>query len=334
MRKEGLTIELGLGAIIPHFFFEEPIFGYVHVKDDDDLFLIQVSEEVDSLSSSSGRTTNKDKVHLSIDSGNTIVRPWTNSFIPDTINKSQNGYLHTALQATDGKAENEKPRTSAFSPCLVLAVSPTPNTKAAHPSRGKAGASRKCQTLHGSSLSYSFDRGIKAAHFQFRDELGTDGPSRSADLPQPKGYGPNSIVGHYLGLRGSSVDRPRISSNATQSCCLTPPLHFGSCTRNSEPQNSPITDTSKTEYRSNELFPIIHKSKPPHLSYTDNYKRPHRATSKRKSINHLAKVIHSPLSLKTRSRKQKKRKGSIAESVRDEIREEESIDASTVDKSN
>ncbi|GAB4846403.1 hypothetical protein Ancab_025408 [Ancistrocladus abbreviatus] len=161
---------------------DEPIFGYIHVKADDDLFLFQVSEEVDSLLSSSYHTTNKDKVHLSADFGNTTVCHRTNSFIPYTINRSQNGYLHTALQATDGKAENEKPGTSAFSLHQVLVVSPSPNTKVAHPSHGKVGASRKCQTLHGSSSSYSSDRGTTVTCFQFGDKLGPDGPSGPPDL--------------------------------------------------------------------------------------------------------------------------------------------------------
>ncbi|GAB4846452.1 hypothetical protein Ancab_025457 [Ancistrocladus abbreviatus] len=282
----------------------KPIFGCVHVKANDDLFLIQVSEEVDCLSSSSGRTTNKDKLHLSGDSGNTTVRPWTNVFILDTISRSQKGYPRTNLQAMERKVENEKPGTSAFSICPAPPVSPTPNTKVAHASHGKAGALRKCQTLHGLSLPFSTDRGMTC--FQSGEERGPDGPSGSANLPQPKGDRPNSFVGHFSRLQGSSVDRPRISSNANQSYCLTPPLRFGPCSGNSEPQSSPITDTSKIEYRSNELSPIIHISKPPHLSYPDICKRPHRATSKRKSINHLTKLIHGPLSLKARSRKQKK----------------------------
>ncbi|GAB4840366.1 hypothetical protein Ancab_021132 [Ancistrocladus abbreviatus] len=161
----------------------EPIFGCVHIKADDDLFLIQISEEVDYLSSSSGRTTNNYKVHLSVDSGNTVVHPWTNSFIPDTNCRSQKGYLHSELQATYGKAENEKPGTSACSLCLVPAVSPTPNTKAAYPAHNKVEVPGKCQTLHGSSSPYSFDKGTSAARFQFGDELGPDGPSGSIDLP-------------------------------------------------------------------------------------------------------------------------------------------------------
>ncbi|GAB4842510.1 hypothetical protein Ancab_012484 [Ancistrocladus abbreviatus] len=118
---------------------------------------LKVLEEVDSLSSSFGRTTYKDKVNLSVDPGNTTVHHKPNSFIPDTTSRSQNGYLRPTLQATDGKAENEKPGTSAFSMCLALDISLSPNTKAAHPSHGKAGASRKCQTLHGPSSSYSLD---------------------------------------------------------------------------------------------------------------------------------------------------------------------------------
>ncbi|GAB4831967.1 hypothetical protein Ancab_005984 [Ancistrocladus abbreviatus] len=231
----------------------------------------------------------------------------------------------------EGKVENEKPRTSAFSLCPAQPVSPTPNTKVAHTSHGKAGALRKCQTLHGSSSPFLTDRGT--TYFQSGEELGPDGPSGLVDLPQPKGDGPNSFVGHFSGLRGSSIDRPRISPNANQSCCPTLPLCFGPCSRNNEPQNSLITDTSKTEYRSNELSSITHISKPPYLSYSDICKRPHRATSKRKSINHLTKLIHGPLSLKARSRKQKKRQGSTAKSVRDEIQDEASIEANTVDKS-
>ncbi|GAB4842443.1 hypothetical protein Ancab_012415 [Ancistrocladus abbreviatus] len=103
-----------------------------------------VMEEVDCVSSSSGRTTNKDKLHLSGDSGNTIVRPWNNVFIPDTISRLQKGYPCSDLQAMEGKAESEKPRTSAFSLCPALPVSSTPNTKATHTSHGKAGALRKC----------------------------------------------------------------------------------------------------------------------------------------------------------------------------------------------
>ncbi|GAB4837488.1 hypothetical protein Ancab_002349 [Ancistrocladus abbreviatus] len=90
------------------------------------------------------RQTNKDKVHLFVDFGKTTDYHGTNSFIPDTVDRSQNGYLGTALQARDGKAKNEKPGILAFCLHPALDVSPSLNTKAAQPLHSKAGAFKKC----------------------------------------------------------------------------------------------------------------------------------------------------------------------------------------------
>ncbi|GAB4830791.1 hypothetical protein Ancab_004822 [Ancistrocladus abbreviatus] len=298
-------------------------------------YLKEVSEEVKSVSSFFGHNTNKDKVHLFDDSDRTTDCHGTNSFIPDSVDRSHNGSLGTAPQDRDRKAEDEKPENSAFSLHRALDVLPSPNTMAAQPLEGKAGASKRRQILSWPSLTHSSDRGMMAEHFQIRDGLGPYGPSGASDLPPLKEDGPNSPIGLISRLGFSSSARPKISSNAAQCRCPTSNPGFGPCNSNSNsmPQNSLPTNTSKSEYKSNELFSIIAKSKPLPLSNNENKKRQHRAKSKRKGINHLAKIIHGPLSLKIRSRKQKKSRGSIADSVGDGIREEESNEASTVDES-
>ncbi|GAB4832098.1 hypothetical protein Ancab_006118 [Ancistrocladus abbreviatus] len=177
---------------------DECFVGEMHFEDDVPRFLKMVSEEEESLSSSSDRSTNKDKVHLSVDFGKTIDSHGTNFFIPNTIERLQNGYLGTALQARDGKTENEEPENSAFSLHPAPDVSPSHYTKAAQSLQGKARASERCQTLHRPSSTYSFDRGMTAVHFQIGDGLGPDGPSGTSNLPQLKGDGPNSPVGHFL----------------------------------------------------------------------------------------------------------------------------------------
>ncbi|GAB4834749.1 hypothetical protein Ancab_033014 [Ancistrocladus abbreviatus] len=83
---------------------------------------------------------NKDKLRLSDDSSRTTDYHWTNSFIPDSIDRSQNDNLDIAPQVMDGKAEDEKSQNSIFSLHKVPDLFPLPNTMVAQPLEGKIGA--------------------------------------------------------------------------------------------------------------------------------------------------------------------------------------------------
>ncbi|GAB4853986.1 hypothetical protein Ancab_039251 [Ancistrocladus abbreviatus] len=197
--KVGEALKVGQGWLHRWCSFIRP---WKRTEVNDDLFLIKITEEIESPLSFFGYNINKDKLHLSDDSSRTTDCHGTNSFILDSVDRAR----------------------------------------------------KRCQILSGPSLSYISDRGTTKEQFQNRDGLGPYGPSGISEFPPLKGDGSNSFVGLNMGLGVSSSAQPKNSTNVDQNgspaLCPNP----GPSNSNSEPQNSLPSDTSKSEFRSNELF--------------------------------------------------------------------------------
>ncbi|GAB4826507.1 hypothetical protein Ancab_033403 [Ancistrocladus abbreviatus] len=185
----------------------------------------------------------------------------TNFFIPDSVDKSQNGSLNIAPKVRDGKAEDEKFENSIFSLQQAPDIFLLPNTMAAQPLEGKAGSRNGCPILSKSSLSNISDRGMTVERLQNRDGLGLHGPSGILEFPCDKGDRPNSLLGLNMGLGVLSSAWPKNSTIADGSLASS----LGPCPSNSngESQNSFSSDTSRSKFRSNELFSSRAKYKLP-----------------------------------------------------------------------